>query len=336
MLQRLKYPIIQAPMAGGITSPEFVVSVSNAGVLGSFGAAFTPPDELRKVIRQIKMGTPHPFNINLFTNPPPQKPFHVDRFCDHLKVFQKEHPFEIGNIVEAPYYQYSKQIEVILEERVPVFSFTFGLPDQNLVREMQKEKIYVMGVATNLEEAEALEEFGVNAVICQGKEAGGTRGTFIGDIHTSMIPTYEFIRKARKKIKLPLVAAGGIMVKEDIHQAMKEGATAVQMGTAFLTCTEAGTSPLHKKALLECHDRKAVLTVAFSGRLARAIDNRFIREMAPFSKDVPPFPIPIFLLGPMRKEATERGDIEFLSLWAGERFSLCQALSIKKLIESLI
>ena len=123
------------------------------------------------------------------------------------------------------------------------------------------------------------------------------------------------------------------MRKQDVHQALNEGAKAVQMGTAFLTCKEAGTRPLHRKALLEWHDRKAVLTTVFSGKLARGIENRFIREMASFEKDVPPFPLPIFLLAPMRKVAIERGDMEFLSLWAGERFALCQSMGAKELIE---
>lgn len=323
-------------MAGEFTPVELVVAVSNAGGLGSFGAAFTPPEDLRKVIREIKAKTSAPFNINLFTNKPPQPPFDTDRFCKHLKPFQQQHPFEIGAIVEAPYYQYPKQIEVMLEEKVPVFSFTLGVPDKHLIRELQKQKTCVMGVATHLGEVEALEALGVDVVICQGKEAGGHRGTFIGDCKDGLIPTYEFVKKAHKATKLPLVAAGGIMVKEDVRKAMEAGATAVQMGTAFLTCTEAGTPPLHKKALLECHDRKAVLTIAFSGKSARGIENRFIREMAPFEKDVPPFPLPIFLLAPMRKAATDRGDIEFLSLWAGERFALCKSLSAKELILSLV
>jgi nitronate monooxygenase len=336
MLRKLKYPIIQAPMAGGFTPVELVVAVSNAGALGSFGAAFTSSEDLRKIIREIRSKTSAPFNINLFTCEPPHKPFHIEPFCNHLKPFQDEHPFEIGPINEAPYYHYPKQIEVLMEEKIPVFSFTFGLPDKYLIRELQKQNTYVMGVATHLEEVHSLAELGVDAIICQGKEAGGHRGTFIGDVNKALIPTYEFIREACKAIKLPIIAAGGIMEKKDVRQAMKEGAMAVQMGTAFLTCNEAGTPPLHKKALLECHDRKAVLTVAFSGRSARGIENRFITEMAPFEKDVPPFPIPIFLLAPMRKAATERGDIELLSLWAGERFSLCKKLPAKELIQSLI
>ncbi len=336
MLQELKYPIIQAPMAGKFAPVELVIAVSNAGALGSFGAAFTPPEELRKTIREIKAKTSAPFNINLFTSKPPGQPFNTKRFCDRLKPFQDEHPFEIGPINEAPYYHYEKQIEVMLEEKIPAFSFTLGLPDKHLILELQKQKTYVMGVATHLEEVDALVELGVDAVICQGKEAGGHRGTFIGDINKALIPTYEFVRRACKATKLPIIAAGGLMTKEDVRRALKEGAAAVQMGTAFLTCNEAGTPPLHKKALLELHDRKTVLTAAFSGKQARGIENRFIREMAPFEKDFPPFPTPIFLLAPMRKAAIEREDIEFLPLWAGERFALCKTLPAKELIESLI
>lgn len=336
MLDQLKYPVIQAPMAGGFNTIDLVAAVSNAGAIGSLGAAFTSPDDLRKAIRDIKAKTTKPFNINLFTCAGPKPPYEIENFCNHLKPFQKEHPFEISPISTAPYYDYSQQIQVMLEEKVPIFSFTFGLPDKEMVRALQKQKTFVMGVATNIDEVHALADFGVDAVICQGKEAGGHRGTFIGDIKKSLVPVYDFVREAHKAVKLPIVAAGGIMTKEDVLKAKKEGAVAVQMGTAFLTCNEAGTPPLHKKALLECGDRKAVLTVAFSGRLARGIENRFIREMAPFEKDVPAFPIPIFILTAMRKAATDRGDIEFLSLWAGERFAQCKAQSAKALLESLV
>ena len=173
MLERLKYPIIQAPMAGGFTPIELVTAVCNAGAMGSFAAAFVAPEDLRKAIRGIKEKTSSPFSINLFTCKAPTAPFHTESFCKHLERYQKENPFEIGKIIDAPYYNYPKQIEVLLQEKVPVFSFTLGLPDRHLVAELQKQKTYCLGVATHLEEIYALEELGVDAIVCQGKEAGG-------------------------------------------------------------------------------------------------------------------------------------------------------------------
>lgn len=335
MIPKLKYPIIQAPMAGGFTTVDLVTAVSNTGALGSLGAAFTMPDELRKNIQEIKSKTKNPYNINLVTCPAPQVE-NVEEYWSYVTSFDKPFSFEKGAIEAFPYYNFQKQIEVALEEKVPVLSFTFDTLAKEFVVELQKNKSCVVGTATHIDEVLVLQELGVDMIVCQGKEAGGARATFIGDPQNALIPTFEFINKAAKVTKIPLVAAGGIMTKDDIEKALRAGASFVQMGTAFLTCKEAGTPPLHKKALLECKDRKAVLTKAFSGRWARAIENTFIKKMQSFEKNVPEYPIPFFLLGPMRKEATERGDLEYLPNWAGENFAKCKDQSAKDLIESLV
>lgn len=334
MLPKLKYPIIQAPMAGGFTTVDLVTAVSNAGGLGSLGAAFTMPNDLRKAIQEIKSKTQNPFNINLFTSAPP-KVEKIQEYWAHVASLKKPFAFAQGALAEVPYYQYQKQIEVVLQEKVPVLSFTFDTLAKEYVDALKKNKTCVIGTATHIDEVLVLTELGVDAIVCQGKEAGGHRSTFIGNPKNALIPTMDLIQQAKRVTKIPLIAAGGIMTREDIEHALAAGATLVQMGTAFLTCKEAGTPPLHRKALLEYKQRRAVLTLAFSGRWARAIENSFIKEMAPFEKDVPAFPLPIFLLAEMRKEATNRGDFEYLPFWAGECFSKCVELSVNDLIKSL-
>jgi nitronate monooxygenase len=333
MLLGLKYPVIQAPMGRGFTPSSLVIAVSNLGALGSFGGAFTPAEDLRKSIREIRAKTQGPFNINLFTEHFKKGPFETAHFAREVKRSASSLSCELGNVPHVPSYE--EQLQVVLEEKVPVFSFTFGMPQREWVRDLKKHKTFVIGSATHLEEVRALEDLGVDAIVCQGKEAGGHRGTFLGNPQDALVPTFTFLKEAKRITRLPLISAGGIMDRSDVQKALKEGAAAVQMGTAFLTCAESGTPQLHRKALLEWRDRKAVLTSAFSGKLARAIENQFIRDMAPFAKDVPPFPATVFLLDPMKKAAAETNNGEFLPLWAGEHFARCKKLSVKELIESL-
>jgi nitronate monooxygenase len=320
-------------MAGGFTTVELVAAVSNAKALGSLGAAFLKPEEIRQTVRDIKAKTAHPFNVNLFAIKPYAGKADIEPFRSLLQKYQTEFAFEIGAPSQLPSYE--SQIEALLQEKIPVFSFTFGIPEQEMIREFQKQGTYVIGTATHVEEVGALEDAGVDAVVCQGKEAGGHRGTFIGDFQKALIPTFELLAEGKRATKLPLIASGGIMEKGDVIRALHNGAAGVQMGTAFMTCFETGGNPIYKKMLLEWQGRKAVLTRAFSGRWARGVENRYIREMAPHEKEIPPYPLPHFMTQPMRKAAGTLGHPEFLSIWAGERFSHCKSMTAEELIQSL-
>ncbi len=327
----LKFPLIQAPMAGGFTTVELIGTVCDAKALGSMGAALMKPDDLRQAIRQVKERTNRPFNVNLFVESSPVSPGNLEPFRTLLKKYEGEFFFEIGEPKSPPSYQ--QQVEVLLQEKVPVFSFTFGVPEKQIIREFQKQGTYVIGTATYPEEIEALEERGVDAVVLQGKEAGGHRGTFIGEAKSHLIPTLDLIKQA--KTSIPLIASGGIMDKKGTLAALHAGAAAVQLGTAFLTCFEAGTPPLARKTYLEWRDRKTTLTRVFSGKWARVIENRFVRDLASHDRDIPPYPIPRSMTESLRKAAAAAQTAEFLPLYAGENFGLCKAQTAAEFIESL-
>jgi len=325
----ISLPLIQAPMAG-VTTPELVAAVSNAGGLGSLGAALMQPDELRKTIHRIRELTQRPFNVNLFIPSPHQRePIVYEPFLQHLKQYESELGFGVSRELSPP-PPFEKQIEVLLQEKVPIFSFTFGIPPLSILQDFQKRNILVIGTATHVKEALALQEAGVDFIVVQGKEAGGHRGTFLED---SLLPTLQLIKEIRSHVKKPLIAAGGIMEKKDILAALNAGAAAVQMGTAFITCAESSAHPAYKKALLEWKGRNTVLTKAFTGKEARAIENRFTQEIG--DVEIPPFPIAQSLTGPMRKAATAAHNPEFMSLWAGEKFRFCHSGTAQELIRAL-
>lgn len=325
---RVEIPLIQAPMAGA-TPPELVIAVSKIGGVGSLGAALMQPDDLRKAIHRIREETRRPFNVNLFIPTPVKGPVHIDAFVKHLKQYERELGFEVSTEMPHP-PSFEKQVEVLLQEEVPIFSFTFGIPPLSIIREFQKKNALVIGTATHVNEALALQEAGVDFIVLQGNEAGGHRGTFMEDSYS---PTMELLKQAKEQIKKPLIAAGGIMHGKEIKAAIQAGAAAVQMGTAFLTCTESGAHPAYKKALLEWKKRRTLLTRAFTGKWARAIENRFIKEMG--ETEIPPFPITQALTNPMRKAATSAQNTEFMSLWAGEHFPMCNEGSAQEIIAKL-
>lgn len=321
-------PLIQAPMAG-ITTPELVAAVSKAGGVGSLGAAMMQPDDIRKAIHRIRELTRRPFNVNLFIPRHPHGMIAYEAFLKHLKQYESEVGFATSTELNPP-PSFEKQVEVLLQEEVPIFSFTFGIPPIHVIRDFEKRGALVIGTATHVKEALALQEAGVDFIVAQGVEAGGHRGTFLED---ALHPTLQLLKEIKAQVKKPLIAAGGLMHGKEILSALKAGAAAVQMGTAFITCTESGAHPAYKKALLEWKNRNTVLTKAFTGKWARAVENRFTQEID--DVEIPPFPIAQSLTGPMRKAAAAAHNAEFMSLWAGEHFRLCKAGTAQELIAKL-
>ncbi len=326
---RVSLPLIQAPMAGGITTPELVAAVSKAGGVGSLGAALMQPEEIRKAIHRIRELTRRPFNVNLFSAPPLHEMANCDPFLHHLKKYEGELGFTVSTeLLLLPPFE--KQVEALLQEEIPIFSFTFGIPPIGIIREFQKRNTLVIGTATHVKEAFALQEAGVDFIVAQGKEAGGHRGTFLED---ALLPTLQLVQECKSQVKKPCIAAGGIMHGKEIAAALKAGAVAVQMGTAFLTCAESGAHPAYKKALLEWKKRKTILTRAFTGKWARAIENRFLREIG--QVEIPPYPIARSLMNPLQKAAAKGHNAEFMSLWAGEHFPFCEAGSAQEWIAKI-
>lgn len=333
----IKFPIIQAPMAGGATTPELVAQVSNTGGLGSLGAGYMSPTEIRSVIRKIRELTDKPFAVNLFI---PQhhhaRPSQMQRACRDIQQSCIELDLEIKPVTEPYAPSFSEQIKVLIEEKIPVFSYAFGLLDLVWISQFKKNHTFLIGTATNLEEAYELERSGIDAIVAQGSEAGGHRGTFLGKAEDSLIGLFSLLPQLVDKLKIPIIAAGGIMDGRGIIAATDLGADGVQMGTAFLTCSESGIPDGYKHTLLaQCQDN-TVLTRAFSGKLARGIRNKFIERMDEKKTNILSYPIQNALTTTMRKKAKEEQHIDFMSMWSGQSAQLCRNLSASELINTLL
>jgi nitronate monooxygenase len=340
-LLHIQYPIIQAPMAGGITTSSLVSSVSNGGGLGMIGAGYMTPIQLREQIREVKQLTPKKFGVNLFIPSPYKETDHtIQSAFDQLQSF-RDH---LGIEEELPNSMaYSKDIEnfnrlltVIIEEKVPVCSFTFGVPGKEVIKELKKHSIILMGTATNLTESIINQESGMDIVTLQGMEAGGHRGTFTTDQKDSLIGLMPLIPQVADKLTIPIVAAGGIMDGRGLMAALILGAQGVQIGTAFLTCAESGTHPVHKEAILSARVDDTVLTRAFSGKWARGLKNKFIVEMQDFEKDVPDFPVQNRLTATLRKVSAVQNNPDYMSLWSGQAPMLAKVQSVDEFMKKMM
>jgi nitronate monooxygenase len=330
----IEHPIIQAGMAGGATTPRLVAEVSEAGGLGTLGAAYMSPDAIREAVVEVRSHTEKPFAINLFIpeafDPSLYDPEEVNA---PLVRYRQELGIEAPEEITAFTQPFEDQFAVILEERVPVFSFTFGVPDDAQISTLKEAGTTLAGTATTVREALVLEESGVDAVVGQGSEAGGHRGTFIGDFEGALVGTMALIPQLADVVGVPVVAAGGIMDGRGLAAALVLGAEGVQMGTAFLASPESGIHPKYKEAVLEAASDDTAITRVFSGKPARGIRNRFLSEMS--GREIPSFPVQNAYTRDIRAAAAKEDRIEFLSLWAGQAASLGQAAPAGELVESV-
>lgn len=335
-LLRIEHPIIQAPMAGGVTTPLLVAAVSNAGGLGSLGAGYMQPEQLRTAIKETQRLTDRPFAVNLFI--PEKSDISLEKAESanrNLQSFRSEleiEPLPVSDDFAAPF---EEQLAVLIEEHVPIFSFTFGIPSANWIEELKNRRITLIGTATTVNEAQQLEASDVDIIVGQGSEAGGHRGTFTGEFETALIGTMALIPQLVDHVNLPVIAAGGIMDGRGIAAAFALGAMGVQLGTAFLSCPESGAHSEYKKAILHSTDESTVLTRAFSGKPARGIKNRFILEMNQLEGDLPPYPLQNSLTRDIRQAAAKQNRPEFMSLWAGQASRLSQTKSAGELVTDL-
>jgi nitronate monooxygenase len=333
----IDHPIILAPMGGGPCTPELIAAVSNAGGLGSLAAAYLPPAQIARDIERVRQLTDKPFNVNLFAggydagddvDPAPM--------LSLLKGIHDEWQLPPPVLPAPSPNPFPDQVAAVLESRPAVFSFTFGIPDQDTLTRFRKLGIPVLGTATSLEEARLLEEAGVDGVVAQGAEAGAHRGSFATPFDEAMIPTLDLVCQTASALKVPVIASGGLMDGNDIAEAMRFGAAAVQLGTAFLTCPESGASETYKKALLGAKADTTVITRAFSGRPARGLRNRFIAQLEGKEDIVPEFPTQNTLTRAMRAEAARRGEEGYLSLWAGRGVPRIRLMPAAELMQRLI
>jgi nitronate monooxygenase len=315
----LKYPLIVAPMAGGPSSVELVAACSTAGALGSMGAAYSNPAAIGQFADAVRQRTDRPFAINLFI-PTPVAPIdreQIDQAIAATARYRDELDLSTPDVAPPFEEDFDAQFEAVLKAKPAVLSFVFGLLRGEHSKAARKAGIFLIGTATTLAEAQALDDGGVDAIALQGFEAGGHRGIFDARASDEEIPLRDLLAQCVGRVRAPLIAAGGIMAATDVDAALRAGAQVVQLGTAFLACAEAGTSKPYKTRLLDPAGRPTRTTRAFSGRLARGIENRFMNEMAAKADAILTFQAQNKFTRDIRNASAARGSADFLSLWAG-------------------
>ena len=289
----IEHPIIQAPMAGGPSTVELVAAVSEAGGLGSIAGAILAPDALQAEIRAVRARTRRPFAVNVFAplEPKHPEPGVVEAVQGFLAPYRKRLGIDAAAEPRPPSWSALDQLAVVVEERVPVFSFAFGIPPLDGF-----DDTILLGTATTPAEAEALQQAGVDAVVVQGAEAGGHRGTFLSSFEDGLVPLAELIPAAAERCSVPLVAAGGIVDGSGIARALDAGAAGVQLGTAFLFAEESGAGDAWKEALRR---HETFVTDAYTGRPARGARTPFLQKLMAEARPAP-YPLQAALLGPFR------------------------------------
>jgi nitronate monooxygenase len=333
----IELPIIQAPMAG-VQDGALAVAVSNAGGLGSLPAAMLSPDALRQQLAAIRKQTSRPFNVNFFCHTPPTP--NAEREATwraRLAPYYEELGLEMSAITEGPARSpfSAEAADVLAEFRPAVVSFHFGLPNVELLARVRGLGSKILCSATTVDEARWLESRGVDAIIAQGFEAGGHRGMFLSEDVNTQLGTFALVPQIVAAVKTPVIAAGGIAEASGVAAALALGAAGVQVGTAYLLCPEATTSPLHRVALKSEAVRQTAVTNVFTGRPARGVVNRLIREVGPISAAAPAFPLAASAVAPLRAKAERSGSGDFSPLFAGQNASGCKEVPARQLTREL-
>ena len=338
----IELPIIQAPMAG-VQDSALAIAVSNAGGLGSLPSAMLSPDALHAELTAITSSTNKPFNVNFFCHTPPEPdPKREAAWRDLLRPYYAELALDIDSVANTvptgpgrtPFSH--DYIDVLNRFKPAVVSFHFGLPQPDLLQRVRAMGAKILSSATTVDEARWLAERGVDAVIAQGLEAGGHRGMFLSNDVTTQVGTLALVPQIANALDVPVIAAGGIADATGVAAAMALGAAAVQIGTAYMLCREATTSAVHRAALASNASRHTALTNVFTGRPARGIVNRIVREIGPISSLAPRFPLATAAILPLRSAAEARGSSDFSPLWSGQNTSGCRDVPAATLTMELV
>ncbi|MBF6214047.1 nitronate monooxygenase [Nocardia puris] len=326
-------PIVQGPFGGGLSSVDLLAAVSEGGGLGSFGAHVLTGTEIADVVARARAATERPFAVNLWVPQPGEPTGFADADRDRLARYYTELEVAPPDSLRTP--DYEEQLAAVLAAAPPCVSFVMGIPDAGFLAAARERGIVTLGTATTVEEAIALERAGFDAVVASGSDAGGHRGAFLRPVHESLVGTFSLIPQVADAVRVPVVAAGGIADGRGIAAAFALGADAVQIGTGFLATDQSGASAPHRRALRSPDARTTVLTRLFSGRPARGIPNRFVREMAQHEATVPPYPAQNALMGPLRRRAAANGDAGLLNLWSGQAALLAGAADAGEYLRQL-
>ena len=336
----LQYPIIQGPL-GGLSSQRLTAAVSNYGGLGSFGAHGYKPEAIRKVIREIKSLTAKPFAMNLWVSmedegaiTSTEEAFHrsFEPLAKHIESIGGEKPSY------RPYepIRFEDQVQVLLDEGISAFSFIYGIPSGPILDEFRRKGVVLIGTATTVDEAIALEQAGVDVIAASGFESGGHRGSFLRPSEDSLTGTMALTPQVVDAVKVPVVAAGGIADARGVVAAFALGAEGVQLGTAFLACEESGANALHRSALLSGQAKHTALTRGFTGRLARGIKNSLLDELNQKDIEILPYPLQRALVRNLSIPAEKAGRSELLPLWAGQSANLSRYTDVSALLDTLV
>jgi nitronate monooxygenase len=336
----LEYPIIQGPL-GGLSSQRLTASVSNYGGLGSFGAHGLKPEAIRKVIRDIKALTPKPFAMNLWVSMEDEGALTSTEEAFHRSLAPLAKHIESVGGAKPSYRPYEPirpedQVQVLLDEGISAFSFIYGIPSRQILDEFRRQGIALIGTATTVDEAIALEQAGVDVIAASGFEAGGHRGSFLLPSEDSLTGTMALVPQVADAVHLPVIAAGGIGDARGIVAAFALGAEGVQMGTAFLACEESGANTLDRKALLSGQAKQTALTRGFTGRLARGIKNLLLDELNKKDVEILPYPLQRSLVRNLSIPAEKAGRPELLPLWAGQSANLSRCTDVCVLLDTLV
>jgi nitronate monooxygenase len=333
----VELPILQAPMAG-VQGSALAAAVSNAGGLGSLPCAMLSPDAMRRELAAVRAQTARPYNVNFFCHTPPAPDAEREAAWRALLApYYREFGVDPGAAAagggRAPFRP--EVADVLDEFRPPVVSFHFGLPEEALLARVRAWGAKILSTATTVDEARWLETRGVDAVIAQGLEAGGHRGMFLSEDLDTQVGTLALVPQLVSAVKVPVIAAGGIADARGVAAALALGAAGVQVGTAYLLCPEATTGPVHRAALKSASARRTAVTNLFSGKPARGIVNRLMRELGPVSPAAPAFPLAAAAVAPLRAKAESVGSGDFSPLWSGQNASGCKEIPAAQLTRAL-
>ena len=334
------YPVIQGPL-GGLSSQKLTAAVSNFGGLGSFGAHSLAPEAIREVIAEIRSLTSKPFAMNLWVSMEDEGARTSDENAFNRSLAPLAAHIESLGAPRPEYKPYSwirfeDQARVLLDEKVPAFSFIYGIPPQEILEECRAKHMVTIGTATTPEEGAALQEAGVDAIVASGFEAGGHRGSFLRGAEDSLTGTFSLVPQIVDVVNVPVIAAGGIADARGVVAALALGAEAVQMGTTFLACEESGASVLHRQALRGKKAGHTALTRGFTGRLARGIHNHLLEELNQEGTAILPYPLQRSLVRNLAIPAEAAGRSDLLALWAGQSANLSACTNASAFLASLV
>ena len=336
----LRHPIVQGPFGGGPSSVALAAAVSDAGGLGSFGAHALAPGRIRELVGELRSATPGPFSVNLWVPQPGEDDVPDDsdlaRYVDRLRPYLDELELPVPAYRPGSGPRYDDQVAALLEAEPPAISFVMGVPSSGVVAEARRRGIVTIGTATTVDEAVAVERAGLDAVVASGSDAGGHRGAFLRPVEESLVGTFSLVPQVADAVSIAVIAAGGVADARGLVAALVLGAHGVQIGTAFLATDESAASSAHKAALHTDDARRTVLTRVFSGRTARGIPNRFVRDLTAYQDDIPPYPVQNVFTSAIRAAANDRGIPDLVHLWAGQGAPLTKARSAADLYAELV